>query len=334
MALKHGGAMAGLYHECAIIMVQTNARRGAGNTHGPTGKGLPMLDAKSTLGLGCAQGVAKIPLSGWRGIGLYALVDADRFDELSRFSWWLSAGGGYPTRTASCAEIAAGSIRNIALHRQVMGRMARRRDGLEVDHIDRDRLNNCRSNLRLVGRDVNAQNIGKAAKRRGRAEHTSRFKGVSWDKNTSRWLAQAVIRGRNRRLGVFDDEVVAARAYDAVALATWGDLAATNVSLGLLPPLTIDDCLFVLRPLHIKTSRYRGVSYHKRDRVWRANIQVCRRCIAIGSYQSEDEAAIAYDLAAVRLHGPRAKTNSSMGLLPEWSREATPIYTPQEAADA
>ncbi|MCM2282006.1 MAG: AP2 domain-containing protein [Bdellovibrionaceae bacterium] len=57
------------------------------------------------------------------------------------------------------------------------------------------------------------------------------------------------------------------------------------------------------------TSKYRGVSFSARDQKWRAGIEVNGRTIALGSYKNEDEAALAYNEAALKYFGPIAYQN-------------------------
>lgn len=57
------------------------------------------------------------------------------------------------------------------------------------------------------------------------------------------------------------------------------------------------------------SSRYKGVYFHNRDRKWAAHIFVNRKCISLGYYDDEDEAAIAYDVAAQEYHGRFARLN-------------------------
>lgn len=64
------------------------------------------------------------------------------------------------------------------------------------------------------------------------------------------------------------------------------------------------------------TSRFKGVSWHASTGRWRADIKGDGPSVALGEFDREEEAALAYDEAAVRLHGQFARTNRSMGLLP------------------
>lgn len=59
------------------------------------------------------------------------------------------------------------------------------------------------------------------------------------------------------------------------------------------------------------TSQYKGVSWYKRDKKWRADIQVNGKKIFLGYFDNETEAAHAYDEAAVRYFDGFAKTNFS-----------------------
>lgn len=92
-------------------------------------------------------------------------------------------------------------------------------DGLDVDHIDGDGLNNQRSNLRVVTRRQNLRN-----QRRKAANATSQFLGVCWDRSRQRWIAS--IDGRH--IGRFYDEDTAARAYDRAAYARDPEHCALN----------------------------------------------------------------------------------------------------------
>lgn len=71
---------------------------------------------------------------------------------------------------------------------------------IKVDHVDRDILNNQKSNLRLCSQSENSKNIKLI-----RINNTSGHKGITWDKQTQKWVAQIVVNYKNIKLGRFND---------------------------------------------------------------------------------------------------------------------------------
>jgi hypothetical protein len=78
-------------------------------------------------------------------------------------------------------------------------------DGLLVDHIDGNKLNNNLNNLQLVTNRINSS--------KDRKNKTSKFTGVSWHKQSNKWLAQVRKNDKVEYLGVFEKEEDAAIAY-------------------------------------------------------------------------------------------------------------------------
>ena len=101
----------------------------------------------------------------------------------------------------------------------------------EVDHIlhvDGSHWQDRLDNLRICSRSENSRN------QRLKSNNSSGFKGVCWDKQSGKWIAQILISSRQQRLGYFTTPEAAAEAYDAAAISHFGEFALTNVSLGLL----------------------------------------------------------------------------------------------------
>jgi hypothetical protein len=145
-----------------------------------------------------------IPLHDRAGrVKAVALVDAGDYAKFGGHRWHVSHG--YAARTLWNVE---GRKRGTAwLHREIMG--LKHRDGKEVDHIDRDPLNNRRSNLRVVSHADNQRNMS------SQAGSTSRHRGVWWDKVNSKWAARANLAGVAYNFGRFADEDDAGRAVNA-----------------------------------------------------------------------------------------------------------------------
>ena len=92
---------------------------------------------------------------------------------------------------------------------------------IEIDHEDRNGLNNQRYNLRKA-EDKNQQNVGL------RKDNKSGFKGVTWSAAAGMWRARIRIETKEIHLGVFTDLIEAAKVYDAAAIKYHGKFAYTN----------------------------------------------------------------------------------------------------------
>ena len=79
--------------------------------------------------------------------------------------------------------------------------------GLVIDHIDGNKLNNMTTNLQLI---TNKKNTSKDRKNK-----TSKYTGVSWHKQSNKWLAQFRENGSVKYLGTFETEEEARDAYNA-----------------------------------------------------------------------------------------------------------------------
>jgi hypothetical protein len=147
-----------------------------------------------------SDGAVRIPLRDRSGtVRAYAIVDADDAAWVNQWRWSLSRKG-YARRGAR----QGGRQRHYPLHRELMG--LTHGDRLEVDHIDRDKLNCRRSNMRIVPVGVNRQNVGSY---RG---STSAHRGVCWDARRGKWEAGVQIQGKHVYRARFDDEQAAAEA--------------------------------------------------------------------------------------------------------------------------
>lgn len=90
-----------------------------------------------------------------------------------------------------------------------------------VDHINGDKLDNRRANLRLC---TNAENLRNGKSRGG----SSQYKGVCLHKQNKNWIATIMKDGKAKHIGCFDDELSAAKAYDKAAISMHGAFARLN----------------------------------------------------------------------------------------------------------
>ena len=97
----------------------------------------------------------------------------------------------------------------------------------EIDHIDRNPLNNKFSNLRLA--TIAQQNMNQSKfKTKDGVPCSSIYKGVSWNKGKQKWRARIVFDKKEIHLGYFIDEKEAALAYDEAATKFFGEFAVLN----------------------------------------------------------------------------------------------------------
>ncbi len=151
------------------------------------------------------------------------IVSSDDRDLLTRLSWSMD-GRGYVVAFLGREN---GKQKFAKLHRLVVSA----EDDQIVDHIDGDKLNCCRDNLRIATKSTNAANIRKVRASAG-------FKGVRVSVLTQHlrkpYQSAIVIGGKTIYLGTFETAEMAAIAYDDAAVTAFGEYAATNKKLGLL----------------------------------------------------------------------------------------------------
>jgi hypothetical protein len=158
----------------------------------------------------------KIPLPH----GQFAIVDAEDYETLAGYKWYaIRSKRTFYAERCRKAKKRVRKQRCIRMHREILDVP----EGLCIDHINHNGLDNRRANLRIVTQEQNNWNN---RKRRGNC--SSQYKGVSWPNRNGKWLAKIIYRGKSIYIGYFDDEVSAAKAYDAKALELFGEYAALN----------------------------------------------------------------------------------------------------------
>lgn len=133
--------------------------------------------------------------------GKFCVVDNDDYDELMKNSWCIG-NDGYACRGI---RLENGKSRLVRLHRQILG--LKLKDGKQVDHINKNKLDNQKENLRICTSSQNQHN------RPINQNNTSGYKGVTWHKGSGKWHAQIMINKKNKYLGSFDSPETAYEVY-------------------------------------------------------------------------------------------------------------------------
>lgn len=153
--------------------------------------------------------------------GLFCTVDDSDFEFLNQYKWTASGKAKYGFRAIrgfSFFKNGTETSRPILMHRVI----TMCPNGFEVDHIDGDQLNNQKNNLRIVSHCSNMKN------RRQKSDMTSRFKGVSFCKQSGKWVGRLQANGRILLNAGFDSEEDAAREYNKYAKQYHGKFAVLN----------------------------------------------------------------------------------------------------------
>lgn len=164
-----------------------------------------------------------VVLSGKKAAGRVAIVDDDDYELVSRHKWHVHEQDRGPGRRPAGPYARTGVYRPsdrrtvmILMHIMITG------IGTGLDHGNGNGLDNRRENLRPAGQRLNSANARAAA-----GPRSSRFKGVRRHRE-GKWEARVRVNSRSVYLGLFVDEAQAARAYDAAALAAWGEFSCLN----------------------------------------------------------------------------------------------------------
>lgn len=144
-----------------------------------------------------------------------AIVDDVDYERLSGFHWYFD--GRYAAKSLWNRETKKET--KIYMHKLIV---TVERNQF-VDHINGNKLDNRRENLRVVSKQQNNMNQSTQT----RTKH-SKYKGVSWDKSRNKWVAYCKKDGKMNYLGRFNNEEEAALAYNQKALELFGEFAKLN----------------------------------------------------------------------------------------------------------
>ena len=137
-------------------------------------------------------------------------IDYVDYPRVRKHRWWIDKGSGYFVTNID--------NRTITLHNFLM----QPPEGMVCDHINRNKLDNRRSNLRYATPKQNSRNRSK-----GR-NNTSGYIGVCLHIRRKKYVAQVKVDNRTINLGEYDSAEEAAKARDRAALFYFGEFANLN----------------------------------------------------------------------------------------------------------
>jgi len=140
--------------------------------------------------------------------GKVAIIDDEDFESVSKFRWCYDSSNGYPVSRIK-------GIR-VRLHRFILND----KNARYVDHINRNKLDNRKSNLRTCNSSQNVRNRGL------NKNNTTGYKGVI--NLNGMWRAQFSLDYKFYDLGLYNTAVEAARAYNKKAKEVHGEYAYLN----------------------------------------------------------------------------------------------------------
>lgn len=156
------------------------------------------------------EGLAVIQLGNDKTI----IVDANLWHELSLQTWWISHG--YIRGMIDGTE----TMMHTYLYKKYIGDIP---NDHVIDHINKVKHDNRLCNLRVNTLSGNAHNVRKTK------NASSKYYGVYWDKKGERWFACITKNYMQYNIGVFKDEIDAAKAYNVKAKELFGEFANLNV---------------------------------------------------------------------------------------------------------
>jgi len=196
--------------------------------------------------------------------GDISVLDTEDARRLSAWQW--SLHDGYAARR----HVVGGKLVRVFMHRAIMDVPV----GMEVDHINRNRLDNRRENLRIVAGWFNAQNCRPGV---------SGVRGVTFHRQTGKWNARIRVNGRAISLGLFESipEAASAGLYAEKIYGREGDRLPYDVT-----------------PIGIRSranNKYGmiGVSFNRNRGRWEAWVTVGKKKVHLGMFDTIEAAAAA-----------------------------------------
>lgn len=145
----------------------------------------------------------KIDISTPKYPNKFALIDDEDFCLVSKYNWYLTDNGYARTSTP----------KKMYMHRLILGLKSKK----QCDHINGNRIDNRKINLRACKESENHYNVGV------RTDNNSGFRGVSYDKDRNKWLVSLTKDGKHNYGGRFKDINIAIKRCVELSRKLYGD---------------------------------------------------------------------------------------------------------------
>lgn len=152
-------------------------------------------------------------------LGQYAIVDPEDYERINKYKWNAYRGYSSYYSKRKIYNRKKGTERTIYMHRYIMNAP----EGMVVDHINHNGLDNRKENLRFATR---AENVRYSRKTKNK--FSSDYKGVHYITKAKRWRAMITFENKTIYIGQYKDEISAAKAYDRAAKKYFGEFACLN----------------------------------------------------------------------------------------------------------
>lgn len=136
-------------------------------------------------------------------------IDSKDYKRIKKYNWYVRKSG----YIQGCIN-----AKNVYLHRFIMNPL----QNFNIDHINRNKLDNRKKNLRICTQSQNRYNSVK------KVNSFSGYKGVTWHKASKKWRACIGYNKKHLHLGLFNNKKDAAYAYNKMALNLCGEFARLN----------------------------------------------------------------------------------------------------------